>query len=545
MSTTIIASPWPWTPVRQPAWLQIRGDDVKVNGTAAVFTITFADAAVASNSVSITCNGYTVEMVCAATMDDSGVSFAAAGTAIAAATSFVAGCLRNYYLTRDFIITRASAVVTFTARAKGTAYNPGAVVIDPAPLATYALTTTGVDQVREDNYSIRLRVWRETEWGSGSFEALPEQVGYLTDGNVKFDIATLLFPTPGLHAAWPDYGATSCLKALSLQCRYYLEFWEQFKNPSSPRGLFRVPDGPDQYQPAMYMGFRQRDRFMAENYFLFGMAIDGLYTPWWLTWRMRKDPVEVSPRQQHYLGWYMRYERTAPAPEDPGEDIAMQARITYTDGTSGSWTTRYVDDHTGLDFTEIGIWPTGWTELDMDSIANPAKTVWYYEVRLYATGAAEVISEVGRFYLVPEDANELHIEFINGLGCPESMRTKGLWVAGLEADYETVQRQLGVAPEDWESERGTEPLGAQETLRVSTGTVSGPDELRCLAEVLVSPEVRLVDHVKQTRYPLRLSRNTHLVRVQGDADKEHIYALNLEFLVGDPELVYSDVPEAE
>ena len=64
------------------------------------------------------------------------------------------------------------------------------------------------------------------------------------------------------------------------------------------------------------------------------------------------------------------------------------------------------------------------------------------------------------------------------------------------------------------------------------------DELLAVVDILLSPEQRRVDLERGEREPLVLVAAEQVMERRGSED-EHLYALNLEFLLGDAEMAWS------
>lgn len=380
------------------------------------------------------------------------------------------------------------------------------------------------------NYSVRSRIWVEPAWMSNQWEPLPENDHYPDkDLHARENIAPMLLPMLGYD--WPVYGQAAAMRTLSIFRRYRIQAWERFGTPATDHIAVTLPA-----RVAWYAGQRNRDSHLQVNW---GYTLGNTNVPSpWLTYRGRKGRHEVSTGQQHVLGWYRNLARPA------GSVIRLRAIVYYTDGTSAAIDS--VSD-AGMPWErgEVALWPCGFNTLSLYAL-QPLLTPYKYSVQLMynvAGGASVAASEEHTFWLADEETPELHIEYVNSLGIVESMRCTGAWEEGLTVKYAELfhKRTIsgGSLPPPATSDKRHLLVAADNTLKVGSGYMD-ESEYRAALDLLFSPEVRLVDHTNKRHLPLVLANGSHAVSRRGAGTDEHLYALNLQFTIGDPETGWGD-----
>lgn len=380
------------------------------------------------------------------------------------------------------------------------------------------------------NYSVRTRIWVEPEWMSNRWEPLPENDHYPdADLHARENVAPMLLPMLGYD--WPSYGQVTAMRTLSIFRRYRVQAWERYGTPATDHITVILPA-----RVAWYAGQRNRDSHLQVNW-EYTLGNTNVPSPW-LTYRGRKGRHEVSAAQQHVLGWYRNLARPA------GSVIRLRATVYYTDGTSAAINT-LSDSGMSWERGEVALWPCGFNTLSLYAL-QPLLTPYKYSVQLMynaAGGASVAASEAHTFWLADEGAAELHIEYVNSLGVVESLRCTGAWEEGLTVKYAELfsKRTIaeGILPPPATSDKHHLLDTAGNTLKVGSGYMD-ESEYRAALDLFFSPEVRLVDHANKRHLPLVLTNGSHAVSRRGAGTEEHLYALNLQFTVGDPERAWGD-----
>jgi len=535
--------------VRQPLWQLIDPVSHLLDpGTQEEFTITFNATASPTQTVALTYDGRTVTMTADPSPDDSGNEFDTAATAALQAQAFYEGCLRNYHLTRDYTISYSpgSTVVTFEAILVGAKFKPTAAVITPGSLATYSEIGVGSDATYQSNYSVGVRVWIEEEWKSDLFVPLPDLLG-APDGEsglVALDLSKMLRPYVGAY--FPAYGQSgAATHAETTLRRWFFDYWESWGDTITPRATQRQGSTAAPLK-AWFGGLYRADRpdavaFMDE-------ITDTLGDHYWLTWRGRDgNKRRASKSEPVYLGWYMHTDRLYDVVESLYEVWQLQARLVYrnTDGTNEvttGWVTIYSDSGTGLTMGEVGLWPVGYDQLGMATYLPAGKDAVRWEVRIRGDQSGSIMSEVYTMHVAPEDHQQILLMYCNSLGMPETLRTRGGWVRGSDYSLDRWLRTPRAAGELHAAQQVAAPSGRQVKLQVNTGPLQ-LGELLPLLDLLVTPELRMLDTTRQRYIPVTLASGKAKEISRGDAN-ERRYALELEILVDDNEELVSELPSA-
>lgn len=523
---SITFSPSKLLPVRNPAWLELSCESYEqLAPQASVTELTFVTEPDAGQRIEITLpDGGITELVAVdTTPDDSGTQYLIGIISGATITNLVATANTNQRLLQYYTVAVVAGKAVFTSRTPG-ANSPRMVLESPA-WGIALDSNAGSNGTYAPGYHVGVNLWVERVWGSGDYSRLPDmpcQRG--ADGLTRLDLATWLKPYTGYD--WPALAASSPLRSLQLQRRYYWEVWEAYGDPVAPRAVER-----SSVRKAWFAGIAQADehtRWSQLVEWLDGTNVNaGFLTPW-LTYRGRDGHHEVSHAQQHYLGWYQRV-------VDPA--LTLRATVWYADGTSAS--TNALVSAVVLQ-GEIGQWPTGFETLLLDEL-EPTKQPYKYAVQLRTAGGIGV-SELHTFWLVDADTNELHIEYLNSFGVVESLRTEGAWVVPAEAKHEAVSRQRrpsnGSYPRTFESSASSLLQGVRYNLEVVAGHCDTQAEHKARLDILYSPEWRLVDHKNGRKLPLHLLGSKQVSAQQGTG-LDHLHQLELQFVLGDTEMAWS------
>lgn len=515
-----------------PLWVVLDGSNrIETLGADRQHTVEFLESTTAGDTIVVVFNGQTITFTCASSPDDSGLQFAPGGSAAIAASNFRACLRKNADIMRHYQVSGTGVEFTLSARVVGSAWNTG-IGSTPGTRIGNVSVTSGTDDVVRPNYRIGLRLTLGTTgWSEpiAEMSAAPDATG-----QVKFNLSPYLGIKDRLRATLPTLGMTAPISSDFHVYLWSAYAYEMYGEPPTARELLAVASEANP-KTVWHGTLRHEDRANAQA--LFTEITDSGGSHPFLTWRGRRAKRTTTRTEQHWLGWYYWDDTT-----DTSE-IQMQARVHFSDGTSSSWTSRY--DATGAIIFpfQVGIFPAGWTELDLNALVPGGSTPIRYELRLWSTANNSALSETKTFYLRTDDYAGTAIWYENSLGCMESLLCKGQWSLGAEALHEELQQTLGTDPATHESERIYEPLGSDLVLRVSTGWMPRW-EVMAVAEVLNARTLKWLDQQDPDNPELRaLTPNKLAARIveRGHGTNEHLYALNLEFTVGDPAMGFSQV----
>jgi hypothetical protein len=447
------------------------------------------------------------------------------GTGTTQNLEFLVLALRgNRTVDRLFDVVNGGLALVCTARIAGPIV-VGITNTDPAVLL-FTQTAVGDAGTVAANYAAHVQTWVERTWNSGVYEPVPANLGLPDkDLRTRWNLRSDLKPYVGYD--WPAYNLSGMVVTRSIQRRYYLAYWEVLGDPPTEQRVYRTA-----IKKAWFAGSQNKERDLIREVFQL-VASAAIQNPF-LTYRGRAGKHEVSAGQDSYLGYYRRTAKVA------DEQIRLSCRVYYEDGTTANtvlWT-----DTNGSAFEEgdVCVFATGFDRNNLGAL-SPDRIPYKYEVAVLPAGGGQ-LSEYHVYHLVDTDANEVFVGYVNSLGVVESMRLIGTWSLGIASDHEEVQRLLtvvnGAARNVEESNATTILRGSQQMLRASTGFMDR-GELYAQMDVLLSPTHKWKDPATGRWRQLLLVNAEHVMRRQGD-EAEHLYALNLEWKVGDVELAWSD-----
>lgn len=538
MATSIETQPYTLAAVRDPAWMQVRGDGYATTPPTAHYAALLAVAPAqptAGDTLSFTVpdGRTTVLTAVSGTPDDSGTQYQIGANTAATFDNLLDTLRVNHLLNSLYLVTD---VTTYGARLTSRTAGFGTLVpvVNGTSWVGAIGNEPGSNGDQKPNYRVGIAVFVEPEWNSGVYVRLPELSLSLDENQLAdVDIAPFLYTPDLLKPVWPPLTGTSVVRSLDIQRRYYVAHWERYGTPPLDRAV-----GSTAVKYALMAGTRQVEHLGWQA--LAARLVTGGETgraPW-MTYRGRGGRHEVTTTQRHYLGW-----RCWPA-RVTGQNLTLRAKVYYTNGTNTSNTTSVVSGTGANDLKqhEVGQWPTGWTQLGLGAW-SAGRTPVKYEVWI-TNAAGDAVSEAHTFWLVEPDTNERYLEYVSSLGVIESMRCTGRWVETLNSTYTAQSMALrpadNLGPSVELSVNTQRTAGAQNTMDVHTGYADA-NEHNALMDLVTSPEVRLVDPVHATRVPVRLVAAAHELRTVGE-DGEHLYALNLKLQVHDAEMAWSNVP---
>lgn len=525
MALNTILEPPAVVPVRDPVWLEVSCDGFRTGTpTASTFSLLLLAVPTAGQSFSLSVGGEQVSFTwVSGTPDDSGTQIQVGGD-LAASMEFLRTALeRNWLVDQYFTVLNAGIALVATARTTGLLPVQVSQTVPPNLVTDY--TNNGSDGSVAPNYSANVQVYVERVPGSGAYLPVPAQMGQPDDAllarwNLRADLK------PAVGYTWPTYGMTGMALQTKLKRRFYVAYWEVKGDPPVAQRVYRTAP-----RTAWYAGSQTKEHLVIGDVFDL-MESTELLNPF-LTYRGRKGRHEVSRGQDVYLGYYRRTAKVA------DQQIRLRAVVTYEDGSTQA-TTLWTDTNaSGFEQGEVCLFSVGFDRNTLAALSTEHPVSYTVQVQ-DAVGAA--LSELYQLELMDTDANELFVGYVNSLGVVETTRLIGAWELGMNSEHEEVQRLLtvvnGQRPSPTESNLKTLLRGSQQKLKASTGYMD-EGELYAQLDLLLSPEHKWLDVASGAWRPLRLVNAEHVVKQRGTKE-EHLYALNLEWAVGDVEQAWSD-----
>ncbi len=485
---------------------------------------------VADDSFTITLNGQALQFTwVSGTADDSGHEVTIGLDEYECGLNLAAALVGNVVLSETFRIVNGGGLGAIL-----TAHGPGAVAMtfdEPASsVLTWTEVTPGAQPQYNSNYKALCRLLVRSPhpstapWHRGpALMADPD-----TQQVARWQLGQMLLPT--VRHTWPPYwdgtnnDFTPCFHLLR---HFVVQRWEQYGTPPTPNRIYQ-----SETKVAWYAGSRVAEHAKVQDIFALVRRTD-ILNPF-LTYRGRAGRHEVSQPMQHYLGYYRR---TA---DLITKEMHVQATVHYSDGTT-AYAVPMVAAWLTYKPGTVGMFPAGFEQLGLHNL-QPTKRATHY-VLTVGEEAETPLSEAHTFHLVPHDANELHIHYINSLGVVDTIRCDGRWEQGMRVENSPVERTPWPGGQDENSTdapggRRHVLTGVDQYMEVSTGYMDR-SELEACMDILFSPEWRWDDHRMGKRLPLQLVAAEHVMKTQGDPRTEHLYALNLRFVLGDREMAWS------
>ncbi len=545
MAITIEAAPAQLAPVRSPQWLYLYGSRwTNAPSYTAKWGITVNEALASGTALRIVTDLGAVTLTAQTTPNDGGTQFLAGTNLTNSTDRLLAGLLGNPFLTRHYRFTRIDANnIEAEARVPGSGSNfrQDDSSVNPGTRADMVSLQAGSSQLWPESYSIVVRVF---VYHQGQWKMLPEEYGVpLANQRMEMPLSGVL--EPYLKPDWPAVSTTGgLLRMTQAVMPYYVETWERYGDPPTDRLIARW--GSDTAPKQAWLAGYQRAQYPSFAPFLARvLGVNPAPHPF-LTWRNRKARRYVTMAEQHYLGWYHWPMQALAA------TLHLQACLTHTapDGTdpqTTAWSDRLaITVATQLPRGEMAQFNVGYGQLALATLLPTGRVATSYSVRINEAQTGPKSEEL-TFHLTEGGYNDLYIQYVNSLGCVESLRTQGRWVESLETEHQLLQRpaRFGDQQDSMANTLSSHPTGGQRTLQVSTGH-HPLAEHKALLDILGAPRngIALLDLATNRRLPLRLVKGTeHEVAKRGELD-EHLYSLDLVFALDDPEQVITHTPTA-
>lgn len=370
--------------------------------------------------------------------------------------------------------------------------------------ASFTITSVGTvtPDSTPENYRVHLEVFFEKTFEAGDWEKVAAlESKPKTDGLVTWDISSVLDAHCRLSQAEmpvPDYSLSAPIRCDHLR-RFQLRWAESFGAPITNQGwdhssLLRVING----------GVSQ-SRF-AEGLDLAGVAAE---TGGWLTWM--PEGRAIAPSGPAFLTWH---NSTTAA-----KTIALEVQWRHRDTLALSAAqTFFSTSPLTVGAGESAIIPINSAVFGLDTNAD----AFEFQVRVFDTVAAVALTDwrkqaIDRTHY----RNQNHLEFLTGLGTPETLWCRGLWAKTLEIDRTNAQRVLAVGFNPTASD--SKQVAEKETVSLTyrTGAVTR-GEANVLFDVLAGRDLW---EVREAGYlPLRVVTKNFSIT---DSDRQ-IHAFLIE-----------------
>lgn len=382
-------------------------------------------------------------------------------------------------------------------------------------------TTTVTDSTAPDNYRLLWELMLETTYLSGSFEKVATGEAFIdADSEIYFDLQHIMDAEVRNSLAdppIPTYANTDVLVADN-QRRYYIRYREEYDDIVSPAWTY----GTTRY---VINGGISQSLFAAGDWLAARSATTSI-----LSWR--PDNRRVSPAQKEYLPWF-NYTGAA-------VNIAIEYQGTYGDGTGTGLAFKYTTPTVSARAGETLLIPVGYEQL-----GESDEDVVSYSVRVYDVDSPDPETltylsptrtyQIDRHYRQPER----FLMYLNGFGCPETLRLLGFFtndnqVERVQAErilspgYSTTTRQTFQSSKRW-----------QNLFTYRTGYLPRL-ELDSLQEMFVENEVYEI--YEQAYIPLYITTDTMPVT----ETRQQLHSLTFQAIPALAQQNYSNViPEPE
>ena len=294
-----------------------------------------------------------------------------------------------------------------------------------------------------DNYRLLWDLMLETTYLSGSYEKVAEGEAFIdADSEISVDLQEILNAEVRSSLAdppIPSYDNSTVLIADNLR-RYYIRYREEYDGITGHSWTY------DSTRYVVNGGISQ-------SLFTQGDWLDGRSaTTSILSWR--PDYRKVSSAQKEYLAWYNYTGADA--------NIAVEYQGTFADGTTTALSYKYETPNVSEKAGETLLIPVGYEQLgESDS------TVVSYSVRVidkdqpYDPETPTYLSPLRSFQIDRHYREaERFLMYLNGFGCPETVRCTGFFtndnqVERVQAErilspgYTSTTRQVFQATKSW------------------------------------------------------------------------------------------------
>jgi len=278
-----------------------------------------------------------------------------------------------------------------------------------------------------ENYRIVWELFFEPSYRASGFVRISQGEAFVNkDSEASLDLSEMLRAAAEDNLGDPSvpaYATTAPILADNTR-RYYLRYREAYDDQVSPSWTVST------LKLALHGGISQA-LYAQDNDWLGGRDADTSF----LTWK--PDHKTVATTQKEYLAWYNYTGGTT--------SVVLEYIGTNVDGTTTASSYLYASQEVSARANETILFPVGPTELGQAGDTNIA----YYTVRVvdrasdYAGGSPTYLSPP-RSYQVDRKQYESvrYLQYLNGFGCPETVRCLGYFTNDLEVEREESARTL-------------------------------------------------------------------------------------------------------
>lgn len=319
-----------------------------------------------------------------------------------------------------------------------------------------------------DNYRPLLDVFLERTYLTGDYTLAAQLQGAQESGTgyVYFDLSSVL--TAECRAARaeplvPEWGTSAPALADNFR-RWYFRYTEEYGSP-----VERQDWQPSLLKMCVDGGVSQA--LFAEGDFLGAMDEENSL----LTWM--PDGRKIGVNQPEYMAWF-----------NNGGTLTVYVRVLWYDITDGSASspTSYYTPGLAVQHGEVALFPVGPAMFGLDAEPNAYK----YTVTVGYTAIGFSALSQTRTYYIDRDyyESERYVQYLNGLGVPETWRCRGEIGKRLKVERQTAEKPLLPGYNELASDRFQHSRVWDNELIYRTGYLTKA-EAEALQELLIAGEV--------------------------------------------------------
>jgi hypothetical protein len=288
----------------------------------------------------------------------------------------------------------------------------------------------------------------------------------LNTGKVDFDLSglSLVYPQPPTDAGIAAYAA-GILDEVS--CDIILQYGDQYGTPATYTTTLFTSEKVVIYGSTPYWyGIGNTGKDVVLHSYIDVRGVDAIK-------ELRKSQPEFVYIYSH-----------------SGSAIAVVYEVFYTDGTNDSASGTAIPAAAG----KVSWVNVGWNAVNMDAIANPAKTVSAYQVRFTLNGEETLL-----IYAIDDHDTDYdeYIMYDNGIGGCEVVRCSGRHKIGVEGEKPTVQMSRVRGRSYKEGFRKNFNTRGAEVWQMQTG-YQNEYYIRHLSQLFLAEHVWYIDMVRGT-----------------------------------------------
>jgi hypothetical protein len=499
MGVSIISGPNEVDFCNNPIAFKVQGDNyISSAGTLAQLTFEFTAGDVAGNTFNLAFLDYSLDFVCAATPNDSGLQYPPKGSeSLDDYMEIVIGYLqKNYYLEKYFNISfvAASSMIKIEAKEKGSDYS--LTVTAGTSHINVINNVAGASDTLASNYRMVAIPYLLIDTSGTTYTRLgeiilePDEDGY---GLLYLSkILKNLFSETGL----PTFNTAELELNLEALKQYYLSFAEYYGSTPVVKSL--------ESSDVKYLlnGKLAADKFPSHTFW------DSLSSKMMF---LSNKPKTRHTRKHTQQFLYFAYYTTT------GRTVTLKARLYYKSGSSSSVTI----DTLRMEEYEVAAVPCGYLQIGLDSYDE----IYKYEIYLMAPTiiplSDEVISEEITFILDEDTLYERNFFYKNDYGVFETLEC-----SAQEFSFSTekllMEKQLGFDYAVPEGDLSSNLLAGYDVMAVTSRNMSREEALN-VREMMYNDDVYLVGREKYIPVVV-VSDRINLVDEMND-----VYSISFEY----------------